>query len=394
MRILHIVNYFQPTLGYQEAFLARSQKENGHEVLIVTSERYAPLLFKGGASKGMLGERIRDAGRSIEEGIEVLRLPVLFEILGNPWLIGLEKAVKEYSPDAVHVHSILSITSLRIAFLRKKLKGTRIIFDDHMTYNAVRGKYMIPLYYLFGLLFRRRLLRSADEFVAVTEETKTFMNALYGLPMNRIRTIPLGCDASKFKCDLQMRELLRKEHDIQEEVVFCYVGKMIPDKGVDLLMKASLELLRSGRRIAVLCVGGRDDNYFRTLTELLESSGYKSRFILLPAVPNKELFGLFSMADVGVWPKQCSITMIEAMACSIPVIISDRSGATERVMGKGNGLVYREGDVNDLRTKMEILLDEDTRNQMRTRARSYAESCDWKKISNEFEDLYVGSPPA
>ena len=63
------------------------------------------------------------------------------------------------------------------------------------------------------------------------------------------------------------------------------------------------------------------------------------------------------MADVGVWPKQCSLTMLEAMACSLPIIISRTSGVSERVIDGKNGFLYTEGDIIDLKDKMEIFLD-------------------------------------
>ncbi len=50
-----------------------------------------------------------------------------------------------------------------------------------------------------------------------------------------------------------------------------------------------------------------------------------------------ELYKFYSMSDVGVWPKQCSMTVLEAMSCEIPVIISNKTGAPERVYDGFNG---------------------------------------------------------
>lgn len=71
-------------------------------------------------------------------------------------------------------------------------------------------------------------------------------------------------------------------------------------------------------------------------------------------IPHGELYKYYSSGDVGAWPKQCSLTMIEAMACGLPVIISDASGTPERV-SHGNGLLYHGEDHRDLQRKMEIL---------------------------------------
>jgi glycosyltransferase involved in cell wall biosynthesis len=77
-------------------------------------------------------------------------------------------------------------------------------------------------------------------------------------------------------------------------------------------------------------------------------------------VPNSELVGYYSAADVGVWPLECSIGMQEAMSCGLPVIISDKIGAPERI-SNGNGLAYREGDIEDLAKNGDIARPRDTK---------------------------------
>ena len=64
MKIVHIQDYFHPALGYQETFLSREQAKLGHEVHVVTSDRYNPLIYS--ENKDLLGNRrILDAGFSI-----------------------------------------------------------------------------------------------------------------------------------------------------------------------------------------------------------------------------------------------------------------------------------------------------------------------------------------
>jgi hypothetical protein len=51
MKIIHVIDYFQPQLGYQETFLAKEQAKQGHEVYVLTSDRYNPIVYKGNAAK-------------------------------------------------------------------------------------------------------------------------------------------------------------------------------------------------------------------------------------------------------------------------------------------------------------------------------------------------------
>lgn len=389
MKILHVIDYFQPVLGYQETFLAKAQILEGHEVKVLTSDRYAPILFKGQASKAILGDRIVSPGEHAEGGISVIRLRSLLEFLNNSWLANLEREILTFKPDAIHVHGTYTITSLRVARLHQRLPQTVVVFDDHMTYSAMRGPWVSLLYSIYRILFGSYLEKNVDHFVAVTEETKKFMHRYYGIPNDRINIIPLGCDTSLFSNNNLDRKDLRSNLGVtDDEIVICYVGKIIPDKGVHLLVEAAIKLLEEGYAIRVLCVGGRDDKYFETITAKLSASEFSDRFIFKDPVPNAELPKYYAIADIGVWPKQCSLTVLEAMACSIPVILSDNSGANERVDGLDTHCLYRESEVESLVDSVRYFLADDRRVSIGKASRKKVEGLSWRAISLKFNRLY------
>ena len=179
MKIVHIIDYFQPSLGYQETYLARTQIQDGHKVYVITSERYAPSLYP--AVENLIGPRILKPGVFIEEGIPVIRLPLFLEILGRVWLKGLRSLLVGLSPDVVIIHGILGVATLQIACLRKELPSTHIIVDDHMVYSASRRPLRF-LYSLFRILFGRWLSNRVDKFVSTQRESTQFMSEQYGVP--------------------------------------------------------------------------------------------------------------------------------------------------------------------------------------------------------------------
>ena len=387
LRILHIIDHFYPVLGYQETFLAKAHTRN-NETLVITSDRYVKALFI--ANKSLLKRREIGAGYFIERGIKVLRLPTLFDIppFNKPWLVGLEQAVVDFKPDIIIVHGIVSITSVRIARLKLRLLTAKLIFDDHMTYNATRGSWTRLIYRMFKKIFTPILLKAADVFVAaVSYETKRFMEETYGIPAGRIAVIPLGVDRSIFRHNLKAKIIVRNKYGIRDDdIVFIYAGKLIPEKGIHLLVSAGIELCNKHPNVKIMFVGGGYRAYVEKLRERLRRSGLIDRFIFVEAVPNDQLYQYYSAADVAVWPLQCSIGMVEAMSCSLPIIISDKSGTPERV-SEGTGLLYREGDVNDLRGRMEELLDEKRRKIMAKNAKRYTERLDWNIVSKRFLDF-------
>lgn len=386
LRILHIIDHFYPVLGYQETFLAKAHALN-NETLVITSDRYRKALYI--ANKSLLKIRVIGPGHFTERGIKVLRLPTFFDnpLFNKPWLDGLEQAVVKFKPDIIIVHGIVSITSLRIARLKMKLPTAKLVFDDHMTYNATRGGWTRLIYRMFKKIFTPILLKAADVFVATTCETKLFMEETYGIPASRIAVIPLGVDRNIFHRDLESKAVLRNKYEIKDnDTVFLYAGKIIPQKGIHLVVDAGIKLCSKDPNVKLMFVGGGYQVYIEKLKERIRESGFSNRFIFVEAVPNEQLYQYFSAADVGVWPLQCSISMVEAMSCNLPIIISDKSGTPERV-SEGTGLLYREGNVHDLRVKMEELLDERRRKIMAKNAKRYAERLDWDNISKRFLDF-------
>ena len=81
MKILHLINYYQPKIGYQEYFLAKKQRELGHEVFFITSDRYFPFKNYKKSYQSLLGPRIIKPGIFIEDKIIVYRLKPFLEII-------------------------------------------------------------------------------------------------------------------------------------------------------------------------------------------------------------------------------------------------------------------------------------------------------------------------
>ncbi len=386
MRIVHVIDYFQPRLGYQETFLAREHARSGHEVFVVTSDRYNPIVYSGDAAKSLMGNRIVGAGFFIEEGTKVWRLKTLFEVPHAIWIRGTENKVLELKPDIVIVHGIVNFSALRLARLKKKLGNFKLIYDDHMTFDNSRSKLRI-LYLLFKWTFSLLVQEAADALVAVADACKMFMNKKYGIPLDHITIIPLGADDELFRFDVLARQEIRSQLSLRESDTVCiYTGKVIPEKRLELLIEAA-KLMKAHHHIKVLIVGAGPPHYIEELKWNIKSVNLENRFIWHDVVPNKELYRFYSAADVGVWPREASISQREAMSCSLPIIISENSMATELVENN-NGLLFKDENPSDLAEQIEKLLDPKLRRQMGYNSRKLVEEkLNWTTIARQFLDL-------
>jgi len=363
---------------------------------VITSDCYYPFPQYEETVGALLGPRQLTAGIYKESGVIVHRLQAGFEYRTRVWLKGLKNKIETIHPDVIYAHGIENITSFRIA--RWKLRSTRkppLIYDCHMI-GIVSKSRLGPLFRsAYRSLFRHLILKAGDAFVAVSDTTKKYMETAYGISPHRIQMIPLGVDTESFQRNSDNRLKMRSELGIDpDEVIFIYAGKVIPEKGVHFLAEATRQLLREcpEQEMRVLVVGGGPSTYRSQIEVDLRSTGIGESFIWTGVVPNAELPKYYSAADVGVWPKEVSITQWEAMSCKLPLIVADNPAAAERVAWN-NGLVCKEGDVEDLCQAMKrLLIDEGLRKEMGERGRKIVEKeFSWKIIARRFLALARGA---
>jgi hypothetical protein len=89
MRVVHLVAYFMPEMGYQERYLAELHAEQGHDVHVVTSNRAYPRQRDYRPFGAVYPARRLPSGTTVEGGVRVHRLPALFEANMQVLLRGL-----------------------------------------------------------------------------------------------------------------------------------------------------------------------------------------------------------------------------------------------------------------------------------------------------------------
>jgi glycosyltransferase involved in cell wall biosynthesis len=155
------------------------------------------------------------------------------------------------------------------------------------------------------------------------------------------------------------RELgLRAELDLTPGVVVGHIGRLVPEKGIRLLLEA-LRSLASYPWKLLLVGGGPLENEIRQQW-MMEFPG---RIVLVPPVPYEKVVQYFRCLDIFVlasyttptWAEQFGLTLAQAMMLGIPCIGSS-SGAIPEVLGSG-GLIAEQKNVKELVRNLRTLLD-------------------------------------
>ena len=181
----------------------------------------------------------------------------------------------------------------------------------------------------------------------------------------------------------------------QESLLFLYTGKLIPAKGLHLLVGAAIELLKDGKDIHVAFVGDAESAYLDALRNRVIQAGLEKHFHFKPGVPHSDMPSVYGAADVGVWPGVESTAILEALSSSLPVITTSSSSWTPLV-DQGVGLVFDPGDEKSLAKAMLALTDSSRRKAMGALGREIvSRSYSWRQCAERYLDAYqrVLEPP-
>jgi glycosyltransferase involved in cell wall biosynthesis len=172
------------------------------------------------------------------------------------------------------------------------------------------------------------------------------------MPERKVSIVPLGVDTDNFypaRTDVERARRLTLRHELgigADELLCIYTGQFSDAKNPLVLARAVGELRSAGLAVRGLFIGNGTQQ-----AAIAASEGC----VALPFRPHRELPPYYRAADIGVWPTQESMSMLDAAACGLPIIVNDTLLARERI--EGNGIIYRLNDAADLAEKIRSLAD-------------------------------------
>jgi glycosyltransferase involved in cell wall biosynthesis len=295
--------------------------------------------------------------------------------------------LKKTNPEIVIVDKTASYQAIVFSVLKSFFKYKLVSIDAHLPsgFKAEGNQLAKEIFYkVFRLLFSNLINKKVDKFIAVQEKTKDIMRKYYGIT-KKICDIPLGTDLNLFKFSQKYRDITRRNYNLEDDdFVAIYTGKVIKEKGVDILMSALNKLAKKNKKLKLMIVGTADLDYERYCLSKLDNQ-YHPRVVWVGFQPAKELYKFYSASDVGVWPLQESMSMNDAAACGIPFIANNTIGARIR-LSNDNALLYKKNNSDDLASKIEFLLKhKKVAQEMGRNGRELMEKrFSWDNIANEY----------
>jgi sugar transferase (PEP-CTERM/EpsH1 system associated) len=239
-------------------------------------------------------------------------------------------------------------------------------------------------------LLQRWLIRSYDEVVTLNSIMLTDLAKNLGLRESRIRVIANGVDVEAFR-PLDRRALLRAEFGIpQDRFAIGNVARLDPVKNHETILRALGHLCDQGECPYLVLVG--EGPHRAALEHEITQRGLKAHVRLFGYSENiPELLNCMDLYVQSSLYEGFSNTIIEAMACGLPVIATDVGGTADLFNdGQQGWLFTREDDETLAALVLRLKQDSELRKSMGRKARQrVVERFSVRSVVHEYEDLYL-----
>ena len=266
--------------------------------------------------------------------------------------------------DIVHAHNIPS------AYAMKNIKGKKILTQH--------GIYSEQIDFLHGKTignltnnFERNALKWPDAITVISKEAHEYYTKL-------------GFKTIQIPNAINLKNLPQDE-DRRFEKQIIFVGRLSKEKGIETIMEISKKLPND---INLLIVGsGPESGKIKKLSETLDNIHY------LGYQTHENSIKLIRGSDILIQPslhEGISTTILESMACKIPIIATNVGGNQELIVhGKTGILIEPNASKELLDSIVQLYSDQTLKEKIIQDAFITVQNYDWQKIGQQYLNLYI-----
>ncbi len=307
-------------------------------------------------------------GRACQREILNFDLVHIHEIWHHPHFAAYSAAKKARKPYIVTIHGALELWCLDHKALKKKIYATFI---------------------------QKGILKQASGLHAMTEEEVDGISNFVDNKMDNknIFVIPSGVDLGSFQ-KLPPHPGIEKVYpELNGKKVILFLGRLHPVKGIDILAKAFGAILNTRSDVHLMVCGPDSHGYKSSIERILKEDGALGNTTFTGMVSGLHKLAILFRADIFVLPSYSegfSVSVLEAMACGLPVIITRQCNFIE-VRTRGAGEVIEPSVPQLARSLSDLLAKPQVRKKMGEIGRQLvAEKFTWDKIADQMIEVYKG----
>lgn len=287
---------------------------------------------------------------SKEENVKIYRLPTYSLCKGRYPILKKNKEykqiiakVKKSKIDYVICNTRFYQTSILGAKISKEKKAKLFLIDHSSNHVSIGIKILDKLGGIYEHYLTRRLKKYNPKFYGVSQRCNEWLKHF-------------GIEAKGVFYNSIDKDVYKKYHtnsNNKKGLLFGYIGRIIPEKGVINLLDAFTSLEKKYKNIKLLIAG--DGPILKDLKEKYESKNIQ----FLGKISYEEVMKLSDKLDVFVhpsmYPEGLPTSILEAGIMDTAIIATDRGGTTEVINNESMGIIVEE-NVEDLEKQMEYLI--------------------------------------
>ncbi len=213
--------------------------------------------------------------------------------------------------------------------------------------------------------------------VALTEQIRNFYSRLLPSRCQTVK-IPNGIDTEKF-CPVtsaEKREIRRGLGLNEEHTIVLFVGNILKEKGIDLLLEQMRKNKKFNQGIRLWIIGNQnfDPDFSQAVRQFIGKHGLSDHIYFWEA--QSDIASCYQSADIFILPSRregLPSVVLEAMACALPSIVSNL-GYTKELIQSDNGFVFALEEPDTIWTKInEWAQDQAVRERIGKQARGFIE---------------------
>ena len=302
----------------------------------------------------------------------------------------IKKALDEFKPDVVHVQVSDPIGLSVVSYARHR--HIPVVTTEHSQPEVFTEPLRIPPVLRKGAnavlsaYFRNR--QSKSDFV--TMPTERAIRELIGNGANfpvPVAAVSNGVDLSSFKPGKAPTAIYEKYSIDPDVPVVLYVGRVDPEKRVELVIKAFIEARKKVPEIQLIIVGDGVDR-LRLEGKYAKTNNVKFLGKVLPP----DLYELYKIGSVFATASEIEtqgIVLIEAAASGLPLIAVDKGAVAEVCINNQNGYLCKPGSVPEIADSIaKIMSDDKLRKHFAKQSLEIAHKHDFERTLDKYINIY------
>ena len=283
--------------------------------------------------------------------------------------------IKEWNLDIIHSHTEFGIgTFARI--MAKQLDIPLVhtyhtMYEDYVHY-ITKGLFDTPSKKIVEYITKFYCDKTAKELIVPTKKTYDLFKEKYKFDRN-VHIIPTGIEIEQFykeNSDKHNQQVIKLKYKISDDdFVIIFVGRIAKEKNIEFLIQNHVELVKLKKNAKLLIVGDGPDR--KELMKMCDELKISDSVVFTGKVPWKEITDYYNIADVfttASYTETQGLTVIEAMAASLPVVCLDDEAFNSIVINDLNGYLFKDNK-EYLDSMKKLINSKELRNRLGKQAR-------------------------